>query len=125
MRHHSIYSLLPYNALHSQVNLLTCLLSSYLLSGRPWSLPNTCIGSNLNTHYLVRRESFQQVLICVGVCDPEIFCSIVVIEIYRVIHNDAIRSVGRFPFNEQGIGTGVSHYYAGRRVCRYCKERKL
>ena len=117
----------PLNTLNLNIltSGLTCLSSSYLLSGRSRPLPNTCVGCNLNTHQLVRRESFQEVLICVGVCDPDIFCSIVVIEIYCVIYNDAIGSVRRFPFNEQRICTGACHYNIDGGVCRYCKDKEL
>ena len=100
-------------------------MSSYLLGGRRWPLSNTRVGCNLNTHQLVWRESFQQVFICVGVCDPEICCPIVVVEIDCVIHNDAIGCVWRFPFNEQRVGTGVSHYYTGGGIRRNCKDKKL
>ena len=71
------------------------------------------------------RESFQEVFICVGVCDPEICCPIVVVEIDCVIHNDAIGGVGRFPFNEQRVSTCVSHYYTGGGIRRNCKDKKL
>ena len=100
-------------------------MSSYLLNGRPWSFPNTCVGCHFNTHQLVRRESFQEVLSCVGVCDPDICCPIVVVEIDSVIHDDAVGSVWRFPFNEQRVGTSVSHYYTGGGIRRNWKDERL
>ena len=58
-------------------------------------------------------------------CDPEICCPITVVKIDCVIHNDAVGGVRRFPFNEQRVGTGVSHYYTGGRIRRNCKDKKL
>ena len=98
-------------------------MSSCLFNGRRWSFPNTRVGCNFNTHQLVRRESFQEERICVVVCDPDICCPIVVVEIDSVIHNDAIGSVWRFPFNEQRVGTSVSHYYTGGGIRRYVRTK--
>ena len=72
----------------------------------------------------MRRESFQEVLSFVGVCDPGICCPIVVVEIDGVIHDDAVGSVWRFPFNEQRVGTSVSHYYTGGGIPRNCKDKR-
>ena len=98
-------------------------MSSYLLNGRCWPLPNARVGCHFNTHQLVWRESFQEVLVCVNARNSEVCRPIVVVEIDCVIYNDAIGSVGRLPFNEQRVSTGVSHYYIGGGICRYCKEK--
>ena len=113
------------HASYCDLTCFTCLMSSNLLNGRRWPLSNTRVGCHFNTHQLVRRESFQEVLSCVGVCDPDICCPIVVVEIDSVIHDDAVGSVWRFPLNEQRVGTSVSHYYTGGRIPRNCKDKRV